>query len=128
MVRGVRWLVVVLLALASGGCAILGGPPPARHRVETGTASFYGARFDGRVTASGVRYDSSKMLAAHRSLPFGTKVRVTHLGNRRSVVVTVVDRGPYRRGRVIDLSRRAAGELGFLRQGLASVQIEVVED
>lgn len=128
MIRAYRVRLLFLLALASGGCAILGGPPPPRQRVETGTASFYAARFDGRTTASGTRYDSSKMVAAHRSLPFGTKVRVTHLRNHRSVVVTVVDRGPYRRGRIIDLSRRAASELGFVHQGLATVQIEVVND
>jgi len=119
---------VLLLALGLGGCATLGGRPPLdRDRPETGTASYYASRFHGRTTASGVRYDSGEMMAAHRTLPFGTRVRVTHVRNHRSVVVTVVDRGPFRRGRIIDLSRRAARELGFVHEGLATVRVEVVK-
>jgi rare lipoprotein A len=66
------------------------------------------------------------LTAAHRTLPFGTRVRVTNLENGRSVVVTITDRGPFRKGRVIDVSRRAAGKLGFLREGTTRVRVEVV--
>lgn len=121
-------LLVVTLLFGLAGCATVGGRPrPGADSAEVGTASFYARRFHGRTTASGVRYDPARMLAAHRTLPFGTRVRVTNLENRRSVVVTVVDRGPFRRGRIIDLSRSAARELGFVREGLAEVRLEVLE-
>ena len=92
----------------------------------TGMASYYGGGFHGRRTASGARFDSSALTAAHRSLPFGTLVRVTHLGNGRSVVVRINDRGPFVGGRVIDLSSGAAGVLGMHGQGVARVQLSVV--
>jgi rare lipoprotein A (peptidoglycan hydrolase) len=92
----------------------------------SGVASFYGGRFHGRPTASGVRFDSNAMTAAHRSLPFGTRVRVTHLGNGRSVEVRINDRGPYVGGRIIDLSRGAAGVLGMHGQGVARVNVTVL--
>src|SRR5262245_35023046 len=79
-----------------------------------GVASYMAERYNGQRTASGTIYDDKKLLAAHATLPFGTHVRVTNVTNGRSVVVTIVDRGPYRRGRVIDVSRRAARDLGFL--------------
>ena len=130
MMPSFRWQVIAaLLALGLGGCATLGGPPrPGESAIETGTASFYASRFHGRRTASGVRYDAGEMMAAHRTLPFGTRVRVTHLRNHRSVVVTVVDRGPFRKGRIIDLSRKAASELGFVREGTARVSVQVLPD
>lgn len=92
----------------------------------TGLASFYGGRFHGRLTASGARFDLSAMTAAHRSLPFGTRVRVTHLGNGRTVDVRINDRGPYVGGRIIDLSRGAAGVLGMHGQGVARVKVTVL--
>jgi rare lipoprotein A len=93
---------------------------------STGVASFYGGRFHGRLTASGVRFDSGAMTAAHRSLPFGTRVRVTHLGNGRTVDVRINDRGPFVGGRIIDLSRGAAGVLGMHGQGVARVNVTVL--
>jgi rare lipoprotein A len=93
---------------------------------STGVASFYGGRFHGRRTASGVRFDSGAMTAAHRSLPFGTRVRVTHLGNGRTVEVRINDRGPFVGGRIIDLSQGAAGVLGMHGQGVARVKVTVV--
>jgi rare lipoprotein A (peptidoglycan hydrolase) len=92
----------------------------------TGVASFYGRGFHGRPTASGMRFDSSAMTAAHRSLPFGTRVRVTHLGNGRSVEVRINDRGPYVGGRIIDLSQGAAGVIGMHGQGVARVKVTVL--
>jgi rare lipoprotein A len=111
-VRTTRRAAAVQVAPAAGG--------------STGMASFYGGRFHGRLTASGVRFDSNAMTAAHRSLPFGTRVRVTHLGNGRTVDVRINDRGPYVGGRIIDLSRGAAGVLGMHSQGVARVQVTVM--
>lgn len=92
----------------------------------TGTASWYGKRFHGRLTASGSRFDMNALTAAHPDLPFGTRLRVTHLDSERSVIVTVNDRGPFIKGRVIDLSRAAAEKLGFINNGLAEVRVEVL--
>jgi rare lipoprotein A len=95
--------------------------------VETGMASFYSDAFEGKQTASGEIYKSSKMTAAHRTLPFGTEVKVTNLSNQRTVKVTVNDRGPFAKGRVIDLSRAAAVKLDFVDQGVTKVQIEPIK-
>ena len=91
-----------------------------------GTASWYGKKFHGRTTASGEKFNMNEMTAAHRSLPFGTKVKVTNLSNGRSVVLTINDRGPKLKSREIDVSRRAAGQLGFRRAGTARVRIETI--
>lgn len=96
----------------------------ARRRGQVGTASFYDASFNGRTTANGDTYDEGKLTAAHRTLGFGTRVRVTNLENRKSVVVTVNDRGPYVGGRVIDLSARAARVLDFVDDGTTRVRIQ----
>lgn len=94
---------------------------------EIGYASFYGDSFVGKITASGEIYDANQLTAAHRSLPFGTKLKVTNLENRRSVVVRINDRGPFVSGRIIDLSDRAAKELDIIRKGVARVQIEIIK-
>jgi rare lipoprotein A len=91
-----------------------------------GRASFYAASLHGRRTASGERYDSSAMTAAHRTLPLGAIVRVVDNGSRRAVLVRINDRGPYVHGRDIDLSRRAAVTLGITDRGVSDVTIEVV--
>jgi rare lipoprotein A len=91
-----------------------------------GTASYYGAKFHGRRTASGERFNQNALTAAHKTLPLGTKVRVTNLRNGESVEVTINDRGPYVKGRIIDLSKGAARELGMLRSGTAKVKVEVI--
>ena len=90
---------------------------------QTGIASYY---YMGKRTANGERYNPDGISAAHRSLPFGTRVKVTHLGTGRSIVVRINDRGPFIRGRIIDLSRGAAGVLGIRGSGVARVRIEVV--
>jgi len=94
------------------------------RRSQIGTASFYHTALVGRPTASGDPYSEVALTAAHRTLDLGTRVRVTNLANSRSVVVTVNDRGPYVRGRIIDLSRRAALMLGFVHEGIARVKID----
>lgn len=96
-------------------------------QIQTGKASFYADKFEGVTTASGEKYRHTKLTGAHKTLPFGTKVKVTNLANNQSVVVVINDRGPWVDGRIIDLSRAAAEELGFINQGLADVQLEVVD-
>ncbi|MCL4235311.1 MAG: septal ring lytic transglycosylase RlpA family protein [Deltaproteobacteria bacterium] len=93
---------------------------------QSGTACWYGGEFHGRRTASGEIFDENKLTAAHPSLPFGTIVRVTNTANDRSVLVRINDRGPWKRGRIIDLSRAAADQIGMIQTGLAEVEIEVV--
>lgn len=99
-------------------------PAPEEAREQTGFASFYGHKFQGRRTASGERYDVHRLTCAHRTEPFGTRLRVTDLESGKSVVVRVNDRGPFSRGRIIDLSLAAARELGMVRRGLARVKLE----
>lgn len=124
--------LLATLILASGcagtGPSVGSGDFMGKSSESIGFASFYGPEFQGRRTASGERYDPDDLSAAHRTLPFGTRVRVTNLKNDRSVVVTINDRGPLRRGRIVDVSRRAARELGFLRAGVARVRLEVLSE
>lgn len=100
-------------------------PTPATDTQEGG-ASYYGDSLHGNPTASGHPYDKEGCTAAHRQLPFGTWVRVVNLENNRSVLVKVTDRGPFVKGRIIDLSRRAAEDLGIIDKGVAGVRIEVL--
>jgi len=95
---------------------------------ETGIASWYGPGFHGRSTANGESYDQNALTAAHRTLPMPSVVRVTNLENGRSIVLTVNDRGPFARGRIIDVSRRGAQLLGFERNGTAKVKVEILPD
>jgi len=126
--RPIRWILPIALVLFAG-CATTGGPKPSTEPPSvTGTASFYAHKFHGHKTASGEIYDENELTAAHRTLPFGTRVRITNMENDRSVVVTVNDRGPHNRHRVIDVSRRAADLLGFVSTGTTHVRLEVVED
>jgi rare lipoprotein A len=96
----------------------------AKH--ESGWASFYGREFYHRKTASGERFDPNELTAAHRTLPFGTRVRVTNLDNGKRIVVRINDRGPFRKGRVLDVSPAAARKLGFAAAGLAHVRLDVL--
>ncbi len=96
--------------------------------VQEGIASWYGSNFHGGPTASGETYDMYSLTAAHRELPFNTVVKVTHLGNNRSVVVRINNRGPFIEGRVIDLSKKAAEAIGMKGSGLARVRVEIVEE
>lgn len=98
-----------------------------KHATRKGVASYYAHDFKGKKTASGERYDPQALTAAHRTLPLGTQVKVTNPKNDRSVVVTVNDRGPVKKDRMIDLSGAAAQELGMTRSGVAKVETEVVK-
>ena len=93
---------------------------------EEGLASFYHIRFHGRKSASGEIHNANDLTAAHRTLPFGTYLRVTNLSNMKRVVVRVTDRGPYRKTRIIDVSSKAAEILEFKKKGVTRVRIEVV--
>jgi rare lipoprotein A len=102
---------------------------PAREALEKigdGQASWYGAQFAGRPTASGERFNPSELTAAHRTLPFGSKVRVTHASSGRSVVVRINDRGPFHGNRVIDLSQAAAEEIGIRSAGSGRVELALL--
>jgi rare lipoprotein A len=93
---------------------------------ERGDASYYAQDFHGRKTASGEPFDMHELTAAHRTLPMGTRVRVTNLENGRDVVVRINDRGPFKRGRVIDVSYEAARKLDMVASGVAPVKVEVL--
>jgi len=95
-------------------------------RIKSGLASWYGDMFDGQLTASGRMFNQNELTAAHKTLPFGSRVKVTDLRNKRSVVVTITDRGILRPGRVIDLSRGAARQLRMIGMGVDPVQLELV--
>lgn len=99
----------------------------AQKMPQQGIASFYAGKFHGRLTANGERFNQWAMTAAHRKLPFNSWVKVTNLANDRSVIVRINDRGPFIKDRIIDLSKKAAQELGFIRQGVTKVRIELVD-
>lgn len=101
---------------------------PQETRIGRGSASYYAAKFHGRRTASGETFDNRAMTAAHRTLPFGALVRVTNPANGASVVVRITDRGPFSQGRMIDVSRAAAEELGLIARGHATVELALIAD
>ena len=120
--------LLVALAVVVTACAA-SGRSADRDVYQHGEASYYADKFDGRPTASGEPYDPTALTAAHRRLPFGTRVRVrrTDVPDAPSVVVRINDRGPFAHGRVIDLSKAAAQSLNMIGDGVAAVQLEIVE-
>lgn len=115
-----RTAVVILFAILS--------VMPATAQKQRGKATFYSKRATGARTASGERLHHDSLTCAHRTYPFGTVLKVTNLSNNKTVYVRVTDRGPFSRGRIVDLSWRAAKELGILSQGVAPVEIERYEE
>jgi rare lipoprotein A len=115
-------LALTVVVLCFAGCT---GAAAEAVSKQTGMASWYGK--ECRKTASGERYDPSSLTAAHRTLPFGTTVRVTTVKTQRSVVLRINNRGPFRKGRVIDVSRAAAQQLGMIGSGVARVEVEVLD-
>jgi len=121
-----RLLMLACAALVLTGCA--------SNRFTTqgyeaeGKASYYGDRHHGKKTANGERFDQHALTAAHRSLPFGSKVLVTNLNNGKTVVVRINDRGPYARGRIIDLSKKAAVQIDMVRAGVVPVRVQQLAD
>lgn len=137
--KTVRIAIASLALLAAGFVHAQTAPTSAESAAEPpmaakeivgdemqGTAAWYGGKFSGRRTASGKRFNPNALSAAHRTLPFGTKVKITNMSNDRSVVVTINDRGPTSHARIIDVSRAAAKKLGFQRAGLTEVTLEIV--
>jgi rare lipoprotein A len=137
--RRAGWSALLRLAalavLAMAACGAPAHPPPGKRTglaepptVQRGMATFYGHEQHGGPTASGERFDMRKLTAAHRTLPFGTRVRVTNTRNGRSVEVRINDRGPYGgRGRIIDLSEAAARRLDMIAAGVVPVTVEVLQ-
>ncbi len=121
---------LLLVSIMSAGCQLGGNgetsDQPLSGYYQTGTASWYGAEYHGRDTASGEKFDKNALTAAHRELAFGTWVEVTNLGNGRRVTVRINDREPFVEGRIIDLSERAADEIGMKIAGLAEVALTIV--
>jgi rare lipoprotein A len=129
-INGIRVVGVCALLLLLAGLSGCGsGPKPSADLpagVEEGIASYYAHEFNGRRTASGEVFDMNKLTAAHPTLPFDTIVRVTNLDNGKTVTLRINDRGPFKKGRIIDVSYEAAKRLDFVRQGLAEVRVEAI--
>ena len=119
-----KLLVILLCLLSLNACAHFGRS--GGERVQTGKASWYGSDFHGKPTASGTPYNMYDLTAAHRTLPLGTKAKVTNLDNGRDVKVTINDRGPFVGRRILDLSYGAAKELGMVDTGIANIRLEVI--
>lgn len=122
-VRHAAIAAVASLVMASAALAQDSG---SAGKPKSGMASWYGAAFHGEQTANGETFDMNDLTAAHRSLPFGTRVRVTNEATDESVVVRINDRGPYAHGRVIDLSKEAAEGIGIVSSGVGRVMLEVL--
>ena len=125
----IKALLISLSLAILAGCS----SSPANYSVtnakviEQGQASFYADKYHGRLTANGEKFDQHAMTAAHKQLPFNSKVKVTNTANNRSVVVRVNDRGPFIRGRIIDLSKHAFAKLAEPNLGVINVTIEVID-
>ena len=129
------WCLLWSLAAVIAVVLVLGrtveSSTPRPRPVQVGLASWYGPGFHGEETASGEIFDQREMVAAHRTLPLGSVIRVTNLENGRRVTLRVIDRGPYgrnfRKGTIVDVSRGAAGRLRMLRDGIVKVRVEVMK-
>ena len=116
----------ILLAVPAPDTHVPSQAVEAPAWTQNGKVSWYGPGFQGRQTANGEIFDTNEMTMAHRSLAFGSKVRVTNLDNGRSIIVRVNDRGPYVGGRIADLSHAAASRLGFVEDGVVHARIELI--
>ena len=119
-------VLALLLASCGSGHSMSKGTKGGRSSIQSGLGSYYADKFNGRPTASGSTYRPGQMTAAHNTLPFGTLIRVTNTRNGRSVDVTVTDRGPHTKGYIVDVSRRAAVQLGIIEAGVVPVQVTVI--
>ncbi|WP_039912904.1 septal ring lytic transglycosylase RlpA family protein [Cellvibrio mixtus] len=132
----VKTLVAILISAFMWGCSSMKPVDPSAQSTatrdrpsytETGKASFYANLHQAKKTASGEIYDHKLNTAAHKNLPFGTKVRVTNLANGKTVIVKINDRGPFIRGRILDLSKSAFSSIASVSSGIIEVKIEVIE-
>lgn len=130
------WITAALFCLAATGCTTAPqkqptqdetAPPVARQQIGSGKASYYGDQHHNKLTASGEPFDQHALTAAHRTLPFGTKVRVVNARNGKTVVVRINDRGPFVRGRIIDLSKAAFERIASPRSGVVRVRLEPLD-
>jgi rare lipoprotein A len=133
MINGIQLVIRACCVVCVTAAVCCGGPPKVQYdmargpdRPMYGVASWYGPGFNGRKTASGERFNKSHYTAAHRSLPFGTVVRVRNLKNGRSVDVRINDRGPFVKGRIIDLSEAAAQQIDLKHRGIGEVELRVL--
>lgn len=124
-----KCVILVCIALLLPSCSGIAKKNDAKGSgyKESGKASFYAMKFQSRKTASGEIFDQSASTAAHKSLPFGTVVKVTNVKNDKSVIVRINDRGPFVRGRIIDLSRSAFSKIGNTSEGVIDVKLEVLD-
>lgn len=111
-----KWLFIILIMTGASSCS--------RKITETGKASYYADSFNGKPTANGETFRQRKLTAAHKSLPFGTRVTVINMANGKKVKVRINDRGPFVPGRIIDLSHKAAARIGMLNIGVANVELK----
>jgi rare lipoprotein A len=129
------WLMRTRLLFVPFVLALIGGCAEKQDEVskakstftQQGEASYYARSFHGEQTASGETFNQNELVAAHKTLPFGTRVKVTNLDNGKQVTVRIVDRGPFKPGRIIDLSRVAAGRIDLIEDGVVNVKIEKVD-
>ena len=122
-----RGILVIIMMISALGLYSFKNNTNDNDEVKTSYASYYHDKFNGRKTASGEVFHNTKLTAAHRTLPFGTKVRVTNLRNGESVVVTINDRGPFHSARALDLSKAAYDEIGNLRTGTMPIEFEIID-
>lgn len=129
MKNKISYMMLAIAPVLLAGCASVQSADSAKRAVnlERGQASFYADRYQSRKTASGERYDHGKRTAAHKTLPFGTRVKVTNTKNNKTVVVKINDRGPFVTGRIIDLSKSAFSRIGNTASGILPVTLEVIE-
>lgn len=121
------FLLLLILTMVGSACSSTKPTIGQRGYTEEGKASYYSNKLHGRKMANGQPYHRKKLTAAHRTLPFGTKVKVTNLQTNKSVKVKITDRGPFVKGRVVDLSEAAARRLDYINAGIAPVKVKVVK-
>ncbi|AXV64804.1 MULTISPECIES: septal ring lytic transglycosylase RlpA family protein [Pseudoalteromonas] len=120
-----KLFILVLATLLMSGCS--SAPSVPKGAIEKGKASYYADKYHGRTTASGEAFNQQALSAAHKTLKFGKRVKVTNLANNKSVIVTINDRGPFIRGRIIDLSKQAFSEIASLKHGVIDVTVEQLD-
>ncbi|WP_304636653.1 MULTISPECIES: septal ring lytic transglycosylase RlpA family protein [Pseudoalteromonas] len=117
-----KLIIFALLSLIISGCS--SAPSVSKGVIEKGKASYYADKYHGRTTASGEVFNQQALSAAHQTLGFGSRVKVTNIANNKSVIVTINDRGPFIRGRIIDLSKKAFSQIASVKQGVIDVTVE----
>ncbi|UFH33322.1 septal ring lytic transglycosylase RlpA family protein [Chryseobacterium sp. C-71] len=120
-----RFILVIIMMISTLG--IYSFKNDAEDAKKTSYASYYHDKFNGRKTASGEIFNNSKLTAAHRTLPFGTEIKVTNLNNGEEVIVTINDRGPFHSSRALDMSKAAFDEIGGIQKGIIPVEYEIVD-